>query len=65
MNPYITKREISVQKQGQGQALRIRYSKTDFFCEWQEKHPENTECMDTETKSEINERFSGQFNIFL
>ncbi|MDR1103421.1 MAG: hypothetical protein LBL42_06645 [Tannerella sp.] len=66
MNPYRTAREIRVQKQGQ--ALRIRYSKTDFFSEGQEKQSEDTEkagSMDTETKSEINGRFSGQFNIFL
>jgi hypothetical protein len=48
--------------------LRIRYSKADFFCEGQEKRSENAEkagSMKTVTKNKIQERFSGQFNMFL
>jgi hypothetical protein len=48
--------------------LRIRYSKADFFCEGQEKRPENTgkaSRMKTVTKNKKQERFSGHFNMFL
>jgi hypothetical protein len=62
-----TAREIGARPK-HGHTLYIRYSKTDFFCEGQEKRSESTEKVSskkTVPKSKIHERFFGHFNMFL
>jgi hypothetical protein len=47
--------------------LPIRYSKTEFFCESQEKPAEEVEVANNrmmDTRGKIQERFFGHFNMF-